>query len=965
MRRIRPIVYAIGLAALLILGCTTYAITAPPETPRSTATDAWVSAQLDALTLEQKVSQLFASYAYGHFKSVDDPTYQRLIDLVETFEVGGIIFFQGDPWSQAILANDLQRRARLPLLVSQDMEWGAGMRLERTTTFPRTMAIGATRDPALAYAAGYVTAVEARALGTHQIFAPVADVNNNPFNPIINVRSFSEQPGLVAEMVAAFVRGAQDGGVLATAKHFPGHGDTAIDSHADLPILPFTRNRLDTLELVPFRAAVDAGVMSVMSGHLALPALDPGENTPASLSPRVTHALLRDEMAFDGLIVTDALRMQGVTKHFGVGEAAVRALEAGADMLLLSDDEYAARQAIFQALDSGRLTEDRIDQSVQRILEAKQWAGLDDNRLVDLDEARRHVATRPHRALSETIARRSLTVLGNENNLLPLLGPPKKILSITLSDGSSGTAGRFFVNQLRQHTGLVTSLLLDRRSSPDDYQQALAQAPSFDVILVPTYLFVRSGSGQIGLPETQQAFLNDLIATGKPVVLLSFGNPYMALGLNQQPAAYLAAYGGTEASQKAVAQALFGQVDVSGKLPVTLPDLYAYGDGIHLDQVALRHGYPEDVGMAGDPLARIDTLIRKSIKAGAFPGAAVAIGRAGVVVKLDGYGYFTYESEQPVTPQSPFDLASLTKVIATTTAAMQLYEQGRLDLDAPVSTYLPAFAVNGKAAITIRHLLTHTSGMPAFKPFYQMGVTTRQGVVDAVLGTELENEPGAKYVYSDFSMITLALVAEKITGQDFATYTREQIFEPLGMYDTGYRPTGQPDSTVVPTEVDDYFRNRLIQGEVHDENAWLLDGVAGHAGLFSTAADLARFAFMMTNGGRAGSKPFLKEETIRLFTTRVDPKKHSRALGWDTKSLNGYSSAGRLFGPNSFGHTGFTGTSIWIDPDQQLFVILLTNRVHPSRKNRGHIAVRPQVANLAYQAIVDKPALVTPREKKR
>ena len=972
MRRIRPVVYAISLAALLVLGWKTYANTARSEvltakTQLSPATDGWVSAQLEALTLEQKVSQLFASYAYGHFMSADDPTYQRLTDLVENFEVGGIIFFQGDPWSQAILANDLQRRARLPLLVSQDMEWGAGMRVERTTTFPRTMALGATRDPALAYAAGYVTAEEARALGIHQIFAPVADVNNNPFNPIINVRSFGERPELVAEMVAAFVRGAQDGGVLATAKHFPGHGDTAIDSHADLPVLPFDRARLDTLELVPFRAAVEAGVMSVMSGHLALPALDPRENTPASLSPQVTRAILRDEMAFDGLIVTDALRMQGVTKHFGVGEAAVRALEAGADMLLLSDDEYAARQAVLHAVKSGRLTEEQIDQSVRRILRAKQWAGLHKDRFVDLNQTRRHVATRPHQALSEAIARRSLTLLSNENHLLPLVGPPKKILAITLSDGASGSTGRFFVNQLRQHTNpeQVASLLLDRRSAPDDYRQALAQASAFDVILVPAYLFVRSGSGQIGLPEMHQAFLNDLIATGKPVVLISFGNPYMALGLKQQPAAYLAAYGGAEASQKAVAQALFGQIDVEGELPVTLPGLYRYGDGLRLDQVALRHGYPEDVGMSGDSLARIDSLIRKSIKGRAFPGAAVAIGRAGVLVKLDGYGYFTYDSEQPVTPQSRFDLASLTKVIATTTAAMQLYEQGRLDLDAPVSQYLPAFAQHGKAAITIRHLLTHTSGMPAFRPFYRMGITTRQGVIDAVLGTDLEHEPGAKYVYSDFSMITLALVAEKITGQDFATYTREHVFEPLGMHDTGFLPTGQPDSAIVPTEVDTTFRHRLIQGEVHDENAWLLEGVAGHAGLFSTAADLAKFAFMLTHDGQVNGAPFLKEKTIRLFTTPVDPDKHTRALGWDTKSLTGYSSAGQYFGPNSFGHTGFTGTSIWIDPDEKLFVILLTNRVYPSRENRGHITVRPQVANLAYQAIVGEPVLVTPKEKER
>lgn len=965
MRRIRYVACALGLAVLLVFGCKTYLNATRSETTASE----WVRDHLEALTLEQKVSQLFASYAYGHFKSDDDPTYRRLIDLVENFEVGGLVFFQGDPWSQAILANDLQRRARLPLLVSQDMEWGAGMRLEHTTTFPRTMALGATRDPALAYAAGYVTAEEARALGIHQIFAPVADVNNNPANPVINVRSFSERPGLVAEMVAAFVRGAQDGGVIATAKHFPGHGDTAIDSHNDLPVLPFDRARLDTLELVPFRAAIEAGVMSVMSGHLALPAFDPDLNLPASLSPQVTRAILRDDLGFEGLIVTDALRMQGVAKHFGVGETAVRALEAGADMLLLSDDEYAARQAVLNAVKSGRLTEDRIDESVRRILRAKEWAGLSQNRFVDLNDASRHVATRSHLALSEAIARRSLTLLGNEDHRIPLVGPPQKILAIILSDNADPATGRFFVHQLRAQTDAkhVASLLLDRRSTPDDYQQALAQAPTADVILVPTYLFVRTGSGQIGLPEAQQAFINDLIASGKPVVLISFGNPYMASGLTRQPAAYLAAYGGAEVSQKAVAQALFGQSRFEGKLPITIPGLYAYGDGLRLDQATLRRGYPEDAGMAGDSLSRIDSLLRAAIETQAFPGAAIAIGRAGVLVKLDGYGYFTYDSEQPVTPESRFDLASLTKVIATTTAAMQLYEQGRLDLDAPVSQYLPAFAQNGKAAITIRHLLTHTSGMPAFRPFYQMGVTTREGVIEAVLGTELENEPGAAYVYSDFSMITLALVVEKITGQDFAAYTKQHIFEPLGMRDTGFLPTGKPDLTVVPTEVDDYFRNRLIQGEVHDENAWILGGVAGHAGLFSTAADLAQFAFMLTNGGRAGGQQFLREETIRLFTTPVDPekKKHTRALGWDTKSLEGYSSAGHYFSPNSFGHTGFTGTSLWIDPDQRLFVILLTNRVYPTRENTGHVAVRPAVADLAYQAIVGEPALVTTREKER
>ncbi len=963
MHRLRYAAYVVSFLTLFVLGCNLFWNRPQAETPWP-GLGGWAEAQLETLTLEQKVSHLFSSYAYGRFKSTDDPTYRRLVDLVERFEVGGLIFFQGDPLSQAMLANDLQGRARLPLLVSQDMEWGAGMRLERTTTFPRTMALGATRDASLAYAAGYVTAREARALGAHQIFAPVADVNNNPQNPVINVRSFSEQPGLVAELTTAFVRGAQDGGVLATAKHFPGHGDTAVDSHLDLPVLPFDRARLDTLELVPFRAAVEAGVMSVMSAHLALPALDTEANVPASLSPRVTQAILRDEWNFGGLIVTDALRMQGVTKHFGIGEAAVRALEAGADMLLLSDDEYAASRAILRAVETGRLTEKRIDESVRRILQAKEWIGLHENRFVDLNATRRHVATRSHQALSEAIARRSLTLLRNEDDVLPLLDSNQRIVAVTLHDSSTPSSGRFFVDQLRQYgDGLsISAYHLDRRTTPELYQTVLQRAAAYDVILVPTYLGVRSGSGQIGLPEKQRAFLDDLIVTGKPVVLIAFGNPYMALGLRHQPAAYLAAYGAADASQKAVAQALLGQSHIDGKLPVTIPSLYPYDAGLHLDQATQRRGYPEDAGMSGDSLAAIDSLLHAAIKAEAFPGAALAIGRAGTLVKLDGYGYFTYESEQAVTPQSQFDMASLTKVIATTTAAMQLYEQGRLDLDARVSQYLQPFGTNGKTAITIRQLLTHTSGMPPYIPFHKKGVTTREAVLDSIFAVGLDSEPGAKSRYSDFSMITLALVIEKITGQDFAAYTREHIFEPLGMHDTGFRPAGKTDTSVVPTEVDDYFRNRLIQGEVHDETAWILGGIAGHAGLFSTAADLAKFAFMLTNGGRAGGKQFLKEETIRLFTTPVDPDNHTRALGWDTKSENGYSSAGQYFGPKSFGHTGFTGTSFWVDPDQQLFVILLTNRVYPTRNNRGLVPVRPAVADIAYKAIVGKPALVMPKD---
>lgn len=936
--------------------------TAPPD--RFAVPGRWADDRLAAMTLAQKVAQLFSARVYGHYQSVEDETYRDLVDLVERFEIGGLVFFQGDPLSQAILTQDLQARAEVPLLIGQDMEWGPGMRLDRATTFPPAMALGATRDRQHAYTAGYVTGLEARALGVAQVYAPVADLNTNPRNPVINTRAFGEDPDLVAEMVTAYVDGLQDAGVLATVKHFPGHGPTDVDSHYDLPVVSSDRAQLDSLDLVPFRAALDAGVLSVMTAHIHYPALEPDDRTPGTLSPNVVQSILRDDLGFDGLVVTDGLDMRGITRYWGVGEAAVRALEAGADQLLLSTDPYAARTAILNAIRRGRLTEERIDRSVRRILRAKEWARLNDPSTVDLATVRQTVATPAHRAAAAAAARDAVTLVRNEGDLVPFTGPAKRLHVIVLSDGTSPSTGRDFVRALRTHgnTRRVTSTLLDRRSSDADYEQALGAAQQYrgDAVVVAAYQRAGTPGEGIVLAADQQRFLNRLVALEQPVALVAFGNPYVALDVDAMPTAYLVAYGRDDATEEAVAQALGGQASIRGRLPITLPDVAAYGTGIDRPATRLRPALSAAIGANPAPLRTIDSLIQRTITERGFPAAAVAIGRGDVLVKLDGYGYLTYDSDRRVTPETPFDLASLTKVIATTTAAMKLYEEGRLDLDAPLAHYLPAFASNGKAAITVRDVLTHTSGLIPFVPFHREGITTREGVIEAIMNTELIYEPGTDMRYSDFNMIALALAIENITGQPFEDYVEETIFEPLGMTRTGFRGTGQPDPEVVPTEVDDYFRNRLVQGEVHDETSWILGGVAGHAGLFSTAEDLATFAHMLVNDGRANGQQFLRPETIRLFTTSVDPVNHTRALGWDTKSPEGYSSAGRRFGPLSFGHTGFTGTSLWIDPEQDLFVILLTNRVYPTRENRAHVPLRPAIADLAYEALVDPAAAGVP-----
>ena len=930
------------------------------------ASRAWADRTLETLMPEQRASQLFTPAAYGYFEGADDPDYLALVDLVEHFGVGGLIFFQGEPMDQAVLTNDLQRRARVPLLISQDMEWGAGMRIGHTTTLPRAMAIGATGRVEDAYRAGQITGLEARALGVHQIYAPDADVNNNPANPIINVRSFGESPAAVGALAAAFACGAQSAGVLATPKHFPGHGDTGTDSHLDLPLLAFDRARLDSVELAPFRRVLgEGGALSVMTGHLAVPALEPDTRVPSTLSPAVIDGLLRRDLGFGGLVVSDAMTMEGVRKHFGAGEAAVRALEAGVDVLLMPPDPYAARAAILAAVASGRLPQTRIDDAVRRILQAKAWAGLDAGRLVDLDAARTVVGAQAHAAFADDVARRSVTLLRNEGGVLPLdavrlAATGARVAVLTLADTDDRTTGAAFVAAMRR---AFPDSLLDVRSlgtnaREADYAEALGAARGAAVVVVPAYVTVRAWGPTFGLPAGHAAFFERLVAGRPPVALVSLGNPYLPLHL-AEPDAYVAAYGG-ETAPRAAVEAILGQAAFMGRLPVTVPGKYARGAGIALPQravrVAVRAG---DAGFNGRLTARVDSLMAASLAERAFPAASVAVGAGMTVAHLKGYGHFTYESDRRVLPDTPFDMASLTKVIATTTAAMLLYDRGLFDLDAPLARYLPELAATNKRAVTVRQVMLHAAGLRPFIPFHTRGVTTRPALLAAILADSLVYAPGSDSRYSDFGFILIGLAVERISGMTLDAFAAREIFGPLGMANTRFRPVdraangqGSGYESVVPTEFDNLYRKRLVQGEVHDETAWTLGGVAGHAGLFSTARDLARFAAMLASNGQVDGRAFIRPETIRLFTTRANVVPGStRAIGWDTRSDSGYSSAGTRFGPRSFGHTGFTGTSLWVDPARGLWVVLLTNRVYPTRDNTKHSAVRSKIADLAFESL--------------
>lgn len=926
----------------------------------------WVEATLKRLSLEEKVAQMVMPKGFGVYVSEESEEYQRFVRLLKERRIGGFIFSIGEVYETALLINKLQALSDVPLLIAADFERGVAMRIRRSTVFPEIMGLAATRNPMLAYKMGKIIAQEGRALGVHQNFAPVVDVNVNPDNPVINVRSFGENPALVGEMAAAFIQGMHDGRMISTAKHFPGHGDTGIDSHISLPTIPYDRARLDSIELPAFKYVIDKGVMSIMVGHLLLSAIDTVEKKPATLSKTITTELLRKELGFNGLVVTDALDMGALTTGYSVAEIAVLAAKSGSDVLLVPVDDDATIDAIIYAVRRGEIPIEQIDQSVKRILSVKQWLGLVKNRFVDVEKIPLLVGTTEHHLVAKTIARNSITFLKNEDNVLPLQKfSEKKIASVVVSDldeyrtevhrsnapWPNESVGSYLNAQLRKRYSNLAFYRVDPRSNVVDFDSIATQVKKADIILCAAYVKLRAGSGKIQLPPHLNEFVARLTTLGKPVVLVSFGNPYIVRAF-PNVSAYVCAYSDFEVSVESAVEVLFGETPVRGKLPVSIPGLYAYGSGLEFPKVALREGLSEEVGFDGKKLNALDDIIKTAIKDTAFPAAQVLVAKDGIIVHHKAYGTYDYSPySRQIDLGTMFDLASLTKVIATTNAVMKLYDERKIDLDNPVMKYLPKFGQNGKEKITIRNLLLHDSGLPAWKKFYETCKTANQ-MLDSLYASELIYPTGDSTVYSDLGIITLGKVVEKITKMPLDKYVAKEFFHPLGMMNTMYNPTETLWNKIAPTEIDTAWRKLKapVRGQVHDENAALLGGVSGHAGLFSTASDLAIIMQMLMNGGTYGGKLYLKEETVNMFTARQSAKS-TRALGWDTKNAQGYSSAGTLFSEHSFGHTGFTGTSIWADPARNLFVIFLANRVYPTRANTKIFRVRPAVHDAVIQAL--------------
>jgi beta-N-acetylhexosaminidase len=959
------------------------AIAAPLPPPFLELPTPWADSVFASLPLEQRIAQLMMVAAYSNKDAKHEAEIEK---LVKERNIGGLIFFQGGPYRQAKLTDRYQAAARTPLLLGMDLEWGLSMRLDSTIRFPRQMTLGAIQDESLIEEMGLEIARQMQRVGVHVSFSPVVDVNNNAANPVINDRSFGEDRENVSRKGIAYMRGLQRGGVLATAKHFPGHGDTDSDSHYTLPAVVHPRQRLDSLELYPFRRLVKEGLGAVMVAHLEVPALDSTKGLPSTLSAPIVRDLLVGELGFQGLIFTDALNMKGVANAEKPGEIELRALKAGNDVMLFPQDPVKAIERIRKAVADGELDSALIDRSCLKILRAKEWAGLARRKAIDRKELHADLITPGGELLRRTLYGAAITVAKDHHGLLPIRDLDSlRIASLVIGDAIDNT----FQKALQRYT-TVSTFRCEKTLKPAEMQALLKQLEPFDRVIVSVHGTTWRVNKDFGIPQGSLDVVRELAGRRKTIFAL-FANPYRlskAYGTSFL-ATTVVGYEETDDTQEVMAEVIFGARPANGRLPVTASAFYAVGDGVEVAALGrATHTWPEALGMRSSDLRRIDSIVRAGIEGKAYPGAQVLVAVDGQVVVDRVYGHQRYDGKRPVRRDDIYDLASITKVASTTLALMKLVDDGKIDLDKRLGTYLPeiekSHPTHGR--MHLRDILTHQAGLKAWMPFQNRlmkdgkfkpgavsdsatvthpvrvadGLYVQQAHADSMLQWVLDTPLGKSgdYVYSDMGYYLLQEVIERSTGMPLDRYVTEQFYLPLGATTLGYLPWQRfPLERIAPTEDDKLFRKRLVHGDVHDPGAAMRGGVAGHAGLFSSANDLAKVMQMLVNGGTYGGRRYLSEAVIQEFTKcqfcKPDGSGNRRALGFDRPTRSGKGPTCECVSYASFGHTGFTGTMAWADPESRVVYIFLSNRVHPSaeRNKLVELGIRTKVQEVVHDAV--------------
>jgi len=981
LNRIITQLFLVLFIPVLFTPLSSSAAIAPPF--YSDEASAWADSVMSTLNRHERIAQLIMVAAWSN----KDATHVAEIrKLIMDWGIGGLIFFQGGPIRQANLTNDFQKLSKIPLMIGIDGEWGLSMRLDSTVRFPRQMTMAAMQNDSMIYEMGREIGRQCKRMGVHVNFAPDIDVNNNFRNPVIGSRSFGDDREDVFRKSLKYMKGMQDMGVLANGKHFPGHGNADSDSHYTLPTIHQSKSDLDSIELYPFRKLIDEGLGSIMVAHLSVPSLDSTPELPSTLSPHIVTGLLKNELGFKGLIFTDALNMKAVSTCYQPGILDKLALLAGNDILLYSEDVRKAVYEIHIAIENCEITEDEVNERVKKVLMAKYWAGLDKAPYIDTTNLIADLNTPDAVFLQRKMYEQSLTALTNKSSILPLKDlESMRIASIVIGDNKNNA----FQEQLLKY-GQVDVFSEDKDAPVSMFEAMAGFMANYDLVILSLHGTTMKAQTNFGIPHAARNFIDTILKTYS-TVFVNFGNAYTLSQFNNlsNAEAVVIAYEDWPLTHELTAQAVMGGLSMEGRLPVNSTELFPRGSGTNTaDPIRLKYSVPEDVGISSAGLLKIDSLAGKAIKAGAMPGCQIMVVKDRKVIYDKAFGKQAYDSKVPVSTSDLYDVASVTKIVSTALGVMKVYEEEGLNLNKPLSQYLPKLKSTNKKTMILRDVMTHQAGLQAWIPFWKQTMTA--GYPDTSIYHKVSSEdfflPVAdsmfikndyadsimqwiykspmtdedKYIYSDLGPILMKELVEKESDDRFEDYLNKNFYTPLQLSNSGFKPRDQYQlPRLIPTELDTAFRHQLIRGYVHDPAAAMLGGVSGNAGFFSNTNDIAVIMQMLLDEGYYGGKRYLKASTIQEFTKQQFPESNNRrGLLFDKPETDHAkaSPACTSASPATFGHQGFTGTCIWADPEQNLIFIFLSNRVNPDAGNNklAKMNIRTDIQQIVYDAILAK-----------
>ncbi|MDI1354896.1 MAG: glycoside hydrolase family 3 N-terminal domain-containing protein [bacterium] len=966
------------LIAIAILSLCSFQV--PPKKKQDPAfvsiQNKWVDSVYNSLSPDERIAQLFMIAAYSN---KDLKHVKEISDLVTNYNIGGLIWMQGGPLRQSQLANYYQSIAKTPLLYSMDAEWGLAMRLDSVPRYPKQMTLGAIQNDSLIYQLGSQIAKECKRMGVHVSFSPVADVNNNPLNPVIGMRSFGENKFKVAQKAAMYMQGLQDQHVMATGKHFPGHGDTDSDSHLSLPSLSFTRARLDTLEFYPFRYLFDRGLASIMVAHLNVPSLDTSKNLPTTLSPRVVTDLLKTEMGFKGLIFTDALNMKGVSAAYEPGKVDVMALLAGNDILLFSGDVPKALLEIKKAIVEGKITQQLIDERCMKLLRAKYWCGLNIKQEIASRNLAKEINSKESADLNDRLAEASITLLKNENNFLPL----KQTDSLRILEISFGEEEENALISTMRNYGYAEHVGLKHDADTTAVRYMFSRIRESDLVVIQINKASAKPDNNYGVGE-QTLRLIDTIARLRPTTLVLLTNPYL---LNKVKSltnfrAVIMAYENLPSLLKASGNAIMGVSKVNGKLPVST-QYFKSESGLTLPPPIVSNDQMKEKFFL-KKFGAIDSIALAGIAEQAYPGCQIVAMKNGEIIYQKSFGSYTYSKySKQVDNGTMYDLASVTKIAASSLALMKLRSDGKFDYTKKLEDYLPDLQGTDKGPLLIEDVLTHQAGLQSWIPFYQSTLkknsefkpgyysNTRTELFPTQVATNLYvvkgmndsiykrlvsskiEKPGT-YLYSDLGYYFMQQIIEFQSKKKINDYV-QSLYADVGI-GLRYTPLNYFSRLqIAPTENDEKFRKQIIQGYVHDPGAALMGGVAAHAGLFGNALDLAKLMQLYLNKGELNGVRILDSNVVKEFTSCHFCPTNRRGLCFEKPELDATkdSPVTAECSPESFGHSGFTGTFAWADPKNKLVIVFLSNRVYPNAEDNKltKLAIRSKIHKAFYDAL--------------